>query len=46
MGARDSGTRSLERAFELAQEAAALDPADPDAHLALGEIYLWKHQWD
>ncbi len=46
MSWRDSGTQSLGRAFELAQKAAALDPADPDAHQALGEIYLWQKQFE
>jgi adenylate cyclase len=45
MGWSDSGARSLERAFELAQKALALDPADPAAHEALGEIYLWQQQF-
>jgi adenylate cyclase len=38
--------RALERAFELAQRAIALDDSLPAAHLLLGGVYLWKHQHD
>ncbi|UCE33081.1 MAG: adenylate/guanylate cyclase domain-containing protein [Deltaproteobacteria bacterium] len=34
--------QSLERAFELAQMAIALDDSLPDAHRLLGSVYLWK----
>ena len=36
----------LERAFELAQKAVALDDSLPLAHAALGQVYLWKKQHD
>jgi TolB-like protein/class 3 adenylate cyclase/cytochrome c-type biogenesis protein CcmH/NrfG len=39
---RDS--QNLERAFELAQKATALDDSLPLAHQLLGEVYLWKKQ--
>ncbi|MBI3303901.1 MAG: guanylyl cyclase, partial [Deltaproteobacteria bacterium] len=34
--------QNLERAFELAQRAAALDDSLPDAHMELGILYLWR----
>jgi len=34
--------QSLERAFELAQMAIALDDSLPEAHRLLGSVYLWK----
>lgn len=34
----------LERAFELAQRAKALNHLLPEAHRILGEVYLWKKQ--
>jgi adenylate cyclase len=34
--------QSLERAFELAQRAIALDDSLPEAHRLLGSVYLWK----
>jgi len=34
----------LDQAFELAQRAVALDNTLPEAHFALGEVYLWKKQ--
>ena len=36
----------LEKAFELAQKAAALDDSLPEAHRILGILYLWKKQHD
>jgi len=36
--------QSLERAFELAQRAIALNYSLPEAHRTLGEVYLWKKQ--
>jgi TolB-like protein/predicted Zn-dependent protease len=38
--------QSLERAFELAQKALALDDSLPLAHMVLGYVYLWKQQPD
>lgn len=34
--------KSLDRAFELAQRAIALNYSLPEAHRTLGEVYLWK----
>jgi len=34
----------LERAFELAQKAIALDDTLPEAHRVLGDVYLWRKQ--
>jgi len=36
----------LEKAFELAQKAAALDDSLPEAHRILGILCLWKKQHD
>ncbi|MFC1896194.1 adenylate/guanylate cyclase domain-containing protein [Thermodesulfobacteriota bacterium] len=36
--------QSLERAFELAQRAIALNYSLPEAHRTLGDVYLWKKQ--
>ena len=36
--------QSLERAFELAQKALALDDSLPAAHGLLGYVYLWQKQ--
>ena len=36
--------QSVERAFELAQRAIALDDSLPEAHCLLGEAYLWKKE--
>jgi adenylate cyclase len=36
----------LERAFELAQKAAALDDSLPEAYRILGTLCLWKKQHD
>jgi adenylate cyclase len=38
--------QTLERAFELAQKAVALDESLPVAHLILGWVYLMKKQYD
>ena len=38
--------QSLDHAFELAQKALKLDDSDSQAHAALGEIYLWKKQYE
>jgi hypothetical protein len=35
--------QALERAFELARKAIALDDSLPPAHELLGWTYLWKH---
>jgi adenylate cyclase len=40
------GLDSLDRAFELAQGATALDDSLSDAHALLAETYLWKTQHD
>jgi len=36
--------QTLERAFELAQKAVALDDSLPVAHVVLGDVYQWKKQ--
>jgi len=38
--------QTLERAFELAQKAVALDEALPRAHLTLGHVYLMRKQYE
>jgi len=38
--------RTLERAFELAQKAMALDDSLPEPHELLGNIYLWQKRHD
>ncbi|MEE9509792.1 MAG: adenylate/guanylate cyclase domain-containing protein [Candidatus Bathyarchaeia archaeon] len=38
--------QTLERAFELAKKAIALDDQQPEGHALLGEIYLWKKQYE
>ena len=38
--------QALERAFELAQAAIALDNSLPFGHAILGEIYLWKKHYE
>ena len=38
--------QTLERVFELAQKAAALDASLPVAHSLLSYVYLQKHQSD
>jgi adenylate cyclase len=40
----EQGSGLLEQAFGLAQKAVALDAALPDAHLILGQVYLWQKQ--
>ncbi|HEV8712656.1 MAG TPA: tetratricopeptide repeat protein [Candidatus Binatia bacterium] len=42
----DPRPQTLERAFELAQQAVALDDSLPLAHHALGVVYPWKKQMD
>jgi TolB-like protein/Tfp pilus assembly protein PilF len=37
---------TLDRAFQLEQQAIALDDSLPFAHMALGETYLFKKQYD
>jgi TolB-like protein/DNA-binding winged helix-turn-helix (wHTH) protein/Tfp pilus assembly protein PilF len=37
---------TLDRAFQLEQQAIALDDSLPVAHMALGETYLFKKQYD
>src|SRR5229473_3145830 len=37
---------TLDRAFQLEQQAIALDDSLPVAHMALGETYLYKRQYD
>jgi adenylate cyclase len=37
-------TRSLTKAFELAQKAISLNDSLPHAHYLLGFVYLWKKQ--
>jgi TolB-like protein len=36
--------QTLERAYDLAQRAIALDDSQPSGHSLLGEVYLWKKQ--
>jgi len=38
--------QTLERAFELAQQAVALDDSLPRAHAVLGNVYAQKQQYD
>ena len=38
--------RSIERAFELAKKAIALDDLLPAGHSLLGDVYLWKKKYD
>ena len=38
--------QSLERAFELAQKAVALDDSLPSSHQLLGSVYVWKKQYE
>ncbi|MFQ5955507.1 MAG: adenylate/guanylate cyclase domain-containing protein [Kiloniellales bacterium] len=45
LGWSESRPQSLERAFELARKAAGLNESDPVAHMALGEVYLWRKQY-
>ena len=40
----EQGPGPLQQAFGLAQKAVALDDALPDAHLILGQVYLWQKQ--
>jgi adenylate cyclase len=42
----DPRPQTLERAFELAQKAVALDDSSALAHHALGVVYPWKKQPD
>ena len=37
---------TLERAFELAQKGIALDDSTYEAYKILGEVYLWKKQYE
>lgn len=46
LGWSASRQQSLDHAFEVAQKALALDDSDSQAHAALGEIYLWKKQYE
>jgi tetratricopeptide (TPR) repeat protein len=41
-----TGARPLERAHELAERAIALDDTYPQAHVALGSVYLWQKRHD
>ena len=36
----------MEEAFELALKTVDLDAASPRAHALLGDVYLWKRQYD
>ncbi|HJY81109.1 MAG TPA: adenylate/guanylate cyclase domain-containing protein [Candidatus Binatia bacterium] len=38
--------QALERGFELAQRAVAMDDSLAQAHAILGVVYLWKKQYD
>jgi adenylate cyclase len=38
--------QSLERAFEIGQRAAVLDDSLPDTHSLLGEVYLWRKEYE
>jgi adenylate cyclase len=37
---------SLDRAYEMAQKAIALDDSNAGAHILLGWVYLWRKQHD
>lgn len=39
-------SQALEQAFALAQKAVALDDSLPVAHMILGNVYVWKKQYD
>jgi adenylate cyclase len=41
---RDPAT--IERAFELAQQALALDESEPRARVLLSSVYLWRKKYD
>jgi adenylate cyclase len=41
---RDAAT--MERAFDMAQQAIALDKSEPNAHALLSEVFLWRKQYD
>jgi tetratricopeptide (TPR) repeat protein len=41
-----AGPQTLERAFELAQQAVILDDSLPVAHSCLGRVYAWKQQYE
>ena len=41
---RDPAT--IERAFELTQQAIALDESESLAHVVLSNVYLWRKQYD
>ncbi len=43
---RSQEPQTLELAFELAKKAIALDDQQPEGHALLGEIYLWKKQYE
>jgi TolB-like protein/class 3 adenylate cyclase len=43
-GWSESPVKSIDRAYELAQKALALDPSLPDTHSLLGSIYSVKNQ--
>ena len=38
--------QTLDRAFEAAQRAVALQPASPWSRHVLGQAYLWKKQYE
>ncbi len=39
-------SHTLDRAFQLEQQAIALDDSLPVAHMGLGEVYLFRKQYD
>ncbi len=46
LGFTDDPEASLERATRAAEKAAALDPRDPGAHVALGRVHILRHACD
>lgn len=43
---KSTGPQPLQRAHQLAQRAVALDETYPQAHVALGSVFLWKREHD
>jgi adenylate cyclase len=37
---------TMDRAFDLAQQAISLDKSEPNAHALLSEVFLWRKQYD
>ena len=37
---------TMDRAFDLAQQAIVMDKSEPNAHALLSEVFLWRKQYD